>query len=344
MSGGIEADDAVDIGGQLADALATIHAAGIVHRDVKPGNVIMSDRGPLLTDFGIATVPGATATITAPGMVLATPAYAAPEVLAGAKPTPASDVYSLGMTISALIGGPESIVDQNAAEVIGAAMSPTPEARPDAAEFADGLRHGGTALAGNGGDPTLLLAATPPGPASRPQPARPQPAPRRSGLPPTLLAIGVLIAIATGLVLLGLTRTDQNRTAGAEVMPNVTITLAPVTSTTVAPTTTVPPTTTTTSLLQSEEQIRNQLEAILVGASGMGDGDVRRVLGDVDQAIAAVAHGNERKAERDLSEAAHRVDREVDDEETRDQSLSLLVELADQLGIDLDEGDGDDDD
>jgi hypothetical protein len=127
-------------------------------------------------------------------------------------------------------------------------------------------------------------------------------------------------------------------------MPNVTITLAPVTSTTVAPTTTVPPTTTTTSLLQSEEQIRNQLEAILVAASGMGDDDVRRVLGEVDQAIAAVAHGNERKAERDLSEAAHRVDREVDDEETRDQSLSLLVELADQLGIDLDEGDGDDDD
>jgi hypothetical protein len=163
-------------------------------------------------------------------------------------------------------------------------------------------------------------------------------------LAPALLAIGVLVAIATGLVLLGLTRADQNRTAGAEVMPNITITLAPVTTTTLAPTTTVPPTTTITTPLPPEQQIRNQLEAILVGASGMGDGDVRRVLGDVDQAIAAVAHGNERKAERDLSEAAQRVDREVDDEETRDQSLSLLVELADQLGIDLDEGDGDDDD
>ena len=337
MSGDLVAHDAIDIGGQLADALATIHAAGIVHRDVKPGNVIMSERGPLLTDFGIATVPGATATLTVPGKILATPAYAAPEVLAGAKPTPASDVYSLGMTISGLVAGSDSLPEGSVADILSAAVSQFPEARPDAVELADGLRHRGTAGVGNAGDPTLLLAVSPPVSPSPLPASRPQPGTSRRGLSSALLATGVLVAIATGLALLGLTQGDQGRTAGAGVNPEVTTPLTPVTTTTLAPTTTVPPITTTTSPQSSVEETRNQLEALLMDAprSDLNPPEVRDVMKKVDEAIDAASDGDDRRAGQKLSEAASKLDEKLEDE-TQDEAMDLLADLAEQLDVELD--------
>ena len=82
---------------ELGDALTTAHEAGVVHRDVKPENVILSPRGAKLTDFGIARLPNST--LTAAGSVLGTPAYSAPEALAQAKFSAASDQFSLAATI-----------------------------------------------------------------------------------------------------------------------------------------------------------------------------------------------------------------------------------------------------
>ncbi|MCK6212466.1 protein kinase [Georgenia sp. EYE_87] len=74
----------------LAEALRAIHAVGVVHRDLKPGNVMMSEHGPVVIDFGIAQVVD-DARLTQTGMVTGTPGYLDPEVIAGAEPGPACD-------------------------------------------------------------------------------------------------------------------------------------------------------------------------------------------------------------------------------------------------------------
>ncbi|OKH99021.1 hypothetical protein A6A06_25830 [Streptomyces sp. CB02923] len=95
---------AAHVGAQLADALGALHAEGIVHCDVKPGNVVVSgDHVVKLTDFGAAYRLGTQETVTSNSGVGFTPGYAAPEVAAGRPPLPASDVYSLGATVYALV-------------------------------------------------------------------------------------------------------------------------------------------------------------------------------------------------------------------------------------------------
>ncbi|MDX6743778.1 serine/threonine-protein kinase [Actinocorallia sp. A-T 12471] len=96
---------AARIGGQMISALHAAHEAGILHRDVKPSNVLLAagDRA-VLTDFGIATSTG-DATLTATGLVMGSPAYIAPERARGKVAGPASDLWSLGITLYAMVEG-----------------------------------------------------------------------------------------------------------------------------------------------------------------------------------------------------------------------------------------------
>ncbi|GGS26275.1 serine/threonine protein kinase [Actinokineospora fastidiosa] len=96
------------IGSQVAAALAAAHAAGIVHRDVKPGNILLDDQGTVkITDFGISKATGDHTITTDTGVLAGTPAYLAPELARGQQPTTASDVFSLGSTLyHALEGTP----------------------------------------------------------------------------------------------------------------------------------------------------------------------------------------------------------------------------------------------
>ncbi|MCB1995738.1 MAG: serine/threonine protein kinase [Burkholderiaceae bacterium] len=158
------------IGARLAEALAHAHGAGIVHRDLKPANVIIdwaSDR-VVITDFGLARSAGAERTRT--GLVLGSPAYMAPELLAGQTPSPASDLYALGVLLFQLLAGRLPYDAPGLGELLRAvatapvpALSPlmppphdpqlpaleavvtsllakSPEARPDAAATARALR------------------------------------------------------------------------------------------------------------------------------------------------------------------------------------------------------------
>ena len=126
--------DALRIGVKLCGALETAHRAGTLHRDIKPANVLVDDYGePQLSDFGIARIAGGYETAT--GFFTGTIAYTAPEVLAGNPPTIASDVYSLGATIYALIAGTAAHERKSGedlfAHYLRISSTPVPDMRPE---------------------------------------------------------------------------------------------------------------------------------------------------------------------------------------------------------------------
>ncbi|MGI8816940.1 MAG: serine/threonine-protein kinase, partial [Pseudonocardia sp.] len=113
--GPLEPRRAADIGSQAADGLAAAHAAGIVHRDIKPGNVLIGADGTVkITDFGVSRAAD-DVQLTRTGLIAGTPAFLAPEVARGQTPTPASDVFALGSTVYACVEGtPPFGLDDNA--------------------------------------------------------------------------------------------------------------------------------------------------------------------------------------------------------------------------------------
>jgi eukaryotic-like serine/threonine-protein kinase len=113
----------------VGEALTYAHAAGVVHRDVKPENVMLSPTGPKLTDFGIARLPDST--LTSAGTVLGTPAYSAPEALATGTFGPYSDQFSLAATLYEALTGKRAFPGDDALVVaarIATAKQPSPTA------------------------------------------------------------------------------------------------------------------------------------------------------------------------------------------------------------------------
>lgn len=96
--GTFEQADVVALGASLAEGLNAIHGCGLIHRDLKPGNVILADDGPRIVDFGLA-YDEAASTLTIPGTVMGTPAYMSPEQHGGLRVTPATDVFCLGAVL-----------------------------------------------------------------------------------------------------------------------------------------------------------------------------------------------------------------------------------------------------
>ena len=103
--GPLDPGRAMDVVAQAAAGLQAAHRAGLVHRDIKPGNLLLDQGGQVkITDFGICHAAGS-APLTGTGTLLGTPAYLAPERVAGQAATPASDLYSLGVVAWECLAG-----------------------------------------------------------------------------------------------------------------------------------------------------------------------------------------------------------------------------------------------
>jgi tRNA A-37 threonylcarbamoyl transferase component Bud32 len=130
--GALPPRDVTHLGQHLAAALAAAHAAGVVHRDVKPANVLFDDEGrPALADFGVALSQDATLVLTREAAVVGTPGFVAPEVARGEPASAASDVFSLGATLLfALTGWPPYGSGDPALQIVRAANGETPAIPP----------------------------------------------------------------------------------------------------------------------------------------------------------------------------------------------------------------------
>ncbi|MEO3786519.1 serine/threonine-protein kinase [Actinocorallia sp. B10E7] len=163
---------AADIGRQVLDALRAAHSRGILHRDVKPSNILITEDEParvVLTDFGIAQMEG-DVTLTQTGLVMGSPAYIPPERVQGEKATAASDLWSLGATLFAAVEGYAPYERQDAMAALSAALSepvPRPRNAGQLTRVLEGLlsREPATRMTGEQAMPLLADVAS-----SRPNP------------------------------------------------------------------------------------------------------------------------------------------------------------------------------
>ncbi|HEV8022085.1 MAG TPA: protein kinase [Candidatus Lustribacter sp.] len=221
--GALPVPEAVTIGEGIARALAAAHAAGIVHRDVKPSNVLLPEGGGVkLTDFGVArALAEEQAKLTQTGMVVGSVFYIAPELMAGGDAAPAVDLYALGAVMYQMVAGeppftgsdPLTIALAHAtrpvpslrgfpevppalAQLIERLLAKSPAERPaGAAAVADELSTWSASLAATDplAAPTVVMAA-------RAAPRRKTAPPRKR---PAMTALGVVACVCvTGIVVL----------------------------------------------------------------------------------------------------------------------------------------------
>jgi len=174
----------LSLAGGLTAALRAVHAAGVVHRDLKPGNVMLVDGEPVVIDFGIAQAADSTR-LTMTGMFMGTPGYLAPEVIEGRPSGPAADMHSWGATVAyaatgrppfgsgtfeaifyRIVHGQPDLTGMPAPLVplVLAALARDPSRRPSAAELAETVARLSAAelvVAGNGQPPAAVAGHAP---------------------------------------------------------------------------------------------------------------------------------------------------------------------------------------
>jgi serine/threonine protein kinase len=178
--GPLRPDELVRLGRGLVEALEAIHAVGVVHRDLKPGNVLLEDGEPVVIDFGIAHIAD-DVRLTSSGLVMGTPGYLSPEVIGGSPVTQATDWWGWAATLAFAASGrppfgrgPMDVVlgrvsrgetdltgvDARLSPLLAAALSPDPGRRPPTADVVAALERyasGGPATT----DPTTLRNGQP---------------------------------------------------------------------------------------------------------------------------------------------------------------------------------------
>ena len=354
----VRPDGAAIIGSQIAAGVARLHAVGIVHRDIKPANVLMAPGGAKLTDFGIARSLDIVDNLTRTGVVHATPAYAAPEVLARGDYSPEADVYSLGALLLELVTGEPAtsqrgtrvmVTDSGWAQILGPAMSDTPADRPSAADLAIQLE------ALSMGPPTEVLPPT--GSArvgSATRTSAPQPSePSRYRSRGVVWAFAALAILVIGLIAIAARRSPSDTaelasTAPTSVAPDTppspesTLPLAATLPTESAPPETVPANTVPPQTLAAELSptavARGEFAEFVQGLpqNEIKNKEIRNLLTKIDEAIAAASVGETNKAIDKLIDVAKLVDKHIESDANREVAFGLLVAVSDSLGVDPD--------
>ncbi|WP_018684915.1 protein kinase domain-containing protein [Actinokineospora enzanensis] len=261
-SGPIAPAEAARVGAAVAAGLTAAHEAGVVHRDVKPGNVLLgADDQVKITDFGISRLAvDANGTVTTTGTVRGTPAYIAPEVARGDNATFASDVYSLGATLYTAVEGtppfgrhdnPMALLYRVSTgeytpptrsgpltPLLHRMLSPDPAARPTMADVHRELSHLPEPAPAEEEIPTAVV------PALAPETDRLEPVPPAKRGRTLLFAAAIVLLIIASLATYAILDTDD--TSNTAAPPPEAATSAEPTPVSTEPTTTPPPQTTTT--------------------------------------------------------------------------------------------------
>ncbi|MFF3653238.1 serine/threonine-protein kinase [Streptomyces sp. NPDC002181] len=195
--GGPLAEDAVwRLGAGMAEALHSVHRAGLVHRDLKPANVLLTENGPRLIDFGIAKALNGATMLTRTGVAIGTAGFMSPEQAQGGRVGTASDIFSLGTVLCFAVSGSMPFGEGSAAQLLYRVVHETPslelvpeglrevldgclekraELRPSAEEVLFALSAGGAVTVAPPAPPDAPFAS--PAPPVPPPPPAPAPAP-----------------------------------------------------------------------------------------------------------------------------------------------------------------------
>ena len=370
QGGAMSPADVVNIVSQAAMALDHAHAQGVIHRDIKPGNLILDSEGRVrLTDFGIAKTVDDPTTVTGTGELVGTIAYIAPEILDGSDATPASDVYSLAAVAYELSAGrapfsaettaglldavrrsePLSlagVAPQELVTAISAGMSTDPSRRPQTAgTFAYALT--GATLVMESESPTQLVDHLAPtvlmvesdepklvNKASASIPAEPTPVMGKSPRRPLLAVLVGVIALAVAVAAASADRNtveSNQQEAGPLVVGTTTTALA----------TTAPPTTSltsapTTTPLDTPAMVALDTRSLLgeLEPPQFKPKDLRRVEDRLDKVMEVWERGNSDDLEEEFENLLEAV-ADLDESAQRDELTASLIQLAAVMGLEV---------